>query len=209
MRLAFCLFKYFPFGGLQRDFLRIASECKKRGHEIHVYTTEWEGEREMGFHLHLVKAKAWQNHARVLAYAYKVKKELETERYDLVIGFNKMPYLDIYYAADVCYQARVREHRRALYRLLPRYRQHVAFEESVFAAGQSADIFLISPHQQMAYKSIITEPSRFHLLPPGIDKSRNAPANAAEIRARLRKTLKLTDQDKLLLMVDRGLKPRR
>ena len=24
MQLAFCLYKYFPFGGLQRDFLRIA-----------------------------------------------------------------------------------------------------------------------------------------------------------------------------------------
>ncbi|EPW9765608.1 hypothetical protein ACWTAX_004703, partial [Salmonella enterica subsp. enterica serovar Typhimurium] len=24
MRVAFCLYKYFPFGGLQRDFMRIA-----------------------------------------------------------------------------------------------------------------------------------------------------------------------------------------
>ncbi|HHS5792900.1 TPA: hypothetical protein ACTNS4_004691, partial [Salmonella enterica subsp. enterica serovar Enteritidis] len=23
MRVAFCLYKYFPFGGLQRDFMRI------------------------------------------------------------------------------------------------------------------------------------------------------------------------------------------
>ncbi|WP_288478958.1 hypothetical protein, partial [uncultured Pseudomonas sp.] len=27
MTLAFVLYKYFPFGGLQRDFLRIAQEC--------------------------------------------------------------------------------------------------------------------------------------------------------------------------------------
>ncbi|WP_277885513.1 hypothetical protein, partial [Escherichia coli] len=25
MIVAFCLYKYFPFGGLQRDFMRIAS----------------------------------------------------------------------------------------------------------------------------------------------------------------------------------------
>lgn len=29
MQLAFVLYKYFPFGGLQRDFMRIALECQK------------------------------------------------------------------------------------------------------------------------------------------------------------------------------------
>ena len=34
MQLAFVLYKYFPFGGLQRDFMRIALECQQRGHTI-------------------------------------------------------------------------------------------------------------------------------------------------------------------------------
>ena len=38
MQLAFCLYKFFPFGGLQRDFLRIALACQARGHAIRVYT---------------------------------------------------------------------------------------------------------------------------------------------------------------------------
>ena len=38
MKLAFALFKYFPYGGLERDFLRIAKECQSRGHEIFVYS---------------------------------------------------------------------------------------------------------------------------------------------------------------------------
>jgi len=37
MQLAFVLFKYFPFGGLQRDFLKIALECQKRGAKIKVF----------------------------------------------------------------------------------------------------------------------------------------------------------------------------
>ena len=41
--LAFCLFKYFPHGGLQRDMLRIALACQLRGYSIDVYTTSWEG----------------------------------------------------------------------------------------------------------------------------------------------------------------------
>ena len=41
MKIAICLYKYFPFGGLQRDFLRIAEVLVKRGHEVRVYTREW------------------------------------------------------------------------------------------------------------------------------------------------------------------------
>ena len=41
MQLAFVLYKYFPFGGLQRDFMRIALECQRRGHQIRVYTLIW------------------------------------------------------------------------------------------------------------------------------------------------------------------------
>ncbi|MFB0970171.1 MAG: glycosyltransferase family 1 protein, partial [Pseudomonadales bacterium] len=38
MQLAFCLYKYFPYGGLQRDFMRIALDCQDKGHKIRVYT---------------------------------------------------------------------------------------------------------------------------------------------------------------------------
>ena len=33
MRLAFALYKYFPYGGLQRDFAAFVSELLGRGHE--------------------------------------------------------------------------------------------------------------------------------------------------------------------------------
>jgi UDP-glucose:(heptosyl)LPS alpha-1,3-glucosyltransferase len=37
MRLAFVLYKYFPYGGLQRDALRIARACAARGHAVHFH----------------------------------------------------------------------------------------------------------------------------------------------------------------------------
>ena len=45
MRIAFCIYKYFPFGGLQRDFFRVASEVSSRGHYVRVYVREWTGEK--------------------------------------------------------------------------------------------------------------------------------------------------------------------
>ena len=44
MRIAFCINKYFPYGGLQRDFMRIAKEVLSRGHTVRVYTRQWEGD---------------------------------------------------------------------------------------------------------------------------------------------------------------------
>lgn len=207
MKLAFCLFKYFPYGGLQRDFMRIAKVCQARGHEIHIYTMQWEGELPEGFHLHLLKTKGITNPGRSMNFAKQVKHALDQHAYDLTVGFNKMPHLDVYYAADVCYQARVKEQRGKLYRCLPRYQQLVALERAIFAKGQKTEIMLISSLQKPIFiQHYHTESSRFHLLPPGIAKDRMAPNNAAEIRARLRASLNIPEQDTILLMVGSGFK---
>ena len=43
MKLLLALFKYFPSGGLQKDTLRIAEEAIRRGHDVTLLTTSWEG----------------------------------------------------------------------------------------------------------------------------------------------------------------------
>lgn len=207
MRLAFCLFKYFPYGGMQRDFMRIARECRDRGHSIHVYTMNWEGEVEPGFHVHLIKPNGLQNHTRMTSFVRQLQERLKQEKYDRVIGFNKMPGLDFYYAADVCFQKRAREKHGFLYRLLPRYRHLAKLEQQVFARAASTHILAISPFTQSEFSTYYqTEAQRFHLLPPGIAPDRLAPANAEEIRARVREQLQLSKDDVLLLMVGSGFK---
>ena len=94
MNIAFCLFKYFPYGGLQRDFIRIARACLLRGHTVHVYTMSWDGDIEPGLHIHILPAEGRQNHVRNHSFAENVKTELVKHHYDVVVGFNKMPYLD-------------------------------------------------------------------------------------------------------------------
>lgn len=207
MKIAFCLFKYFPYGGLQRDFVRIAQECLQRGHEIHVYTTEWQGEKIAGFNLHLFQVVAHQNHQRNAEFANQLQQALLENKCDAVIGFNKIPGLDLYYAADVCYQARAHEKHGLLYRLLPRFKQLASLEAAVFAKGKQTQILLIAPQQQAVFQQYYqTEDERFHLLPPGIARDRNRPANANQIRADLRATHQLTDENKLLLLIGSGFK---
>ena len=48
MTLAFLLYKYFPYGGMQRDFMRFLEECQARGHEVRVYYINWQGDMPAG-----------------------------------------------------------------------------------------------------------------------------------------------------------------
>ena len=77
MQLAFCLYKYFPFGGLQRDFLRIALACQARGHTIRVYVLEWTGEIPNGFEVIIVPVSAFSNVTRYARFSHWVDRDLD------------------------------------------------------------------------------------------------------------------------------------
>lgn len=77
MIVAFCLYKYFPFGGLQRDFMRIASTVAARGHHVRVYTQSWEGDCPEAFELIRVPVKSHTNHGRNAEYYAQVQNHLK------------------------------------------------------------------------------------------------------------------------------------
>lgn len=207
MQLAFVLFKYFPFGGLQRDFLRIAQACQIRGHTIRVYTLSWQGDMPAGFEVMTVPVKALTNPRRYEKFAAWVRDDLAHRPADRVVGFNKLPGLDIYYCADPCYEDKARTLRGPLYRLSGRYRHFSAFERAVFAPQSRTDILMISALQQPLFEQHYGTPAeRFHLLPPGIAPDRRAPANAAEIRAAFRQEFALGDDELLVVQIGSGFK---
>jgi UDP-glucose:(heptosyl)LPS alpha-1,3-glucosyltransferase len=207
VRLAFALFKYFPFGGLQRDFLRIAHTCQARDHTVRVYTLSWQGDIPAGFEVVLVPARALANPRRYEKFVVWVRQDIERRPVDRVIGFNKMPGLDVYYCADPCFEDKARTLRNPLYRLTPRYRHFSAFERAVFGPASRTEILMISALQQSLFvKHYGTPAARFHLLPPGIAPDRRAPANAHEIRNDFRREFALGDDDLLLVQIGSGFK---
>lgn len=207
MQLAFVLYKYFPFGGLQRDFMRIALECQQRGHTIRVYTLIWEGEVPPGFEVLVAPVKAIFNHRRNEKLTDWMNADLARRPVDRLIGFNKMPGLDVYYAADGCYEDKAQNLRHSLYKRWGRYRHFAEYERAVFAEDAKTEVLMISEVQQPLFiKHYHTPLERFHLLPPGISQDRRAPENAPEIRAAFRREFKLADDDLLLVQIGSGFK---
>jgi UDP-glucose:(heptosyl)LPS alpha-1,3-glucosyltransferase len=207
MQLAFCLYKYFPYGGLQRDFLRIALACQARGHAVRVYALEWDGETPDGFELIRVPVKALANHRRYARFTAWVAQDLAARPVDRVVGFNKMPGLDVYYAADPCFAHKARTLRGPLYRLGGRYRHFAAYERAVFAPASGTAILMISSVQQPLFIEHYGTPrERFHLLPPGIAPDRRAPPDAPRLRAAFRAEFGLGAEDRLVLQIGSGFR---
>ncbi|MFA5687651.1 MAG: glycosyltransferase [Kiritimatiellales bacterium] len=278
MTIIFCLFKYFPYGGLQRDFLRIALECQRRGAKIIVYTLAWEGPVPDGFDIHIVPVRAFRNHRRVKKFSEWIEaqrlKGTEAQRQArgighealensqtsaseqqsaignrassapgfanakqrsgnpqpptpnpqsptsnpqssiLIVGFNKMPGLDMYFAADSCFAERIAR-RNMFCRILPRVRTYLKFESAVFAADSSTFVLMIAPQQVEDFRHYYSiPPDRFVLLPPGMTTEFITQAEKKD-RAEERKKLSLADDNFLLLHVgsafktkgvDRGIK---
>jgi len=207
VNIAFCIFKYFPFGGIQRDMMKMVAECRRRGHGVRIYAIHWrdDGPLPDGVEVKLAPVKALTNHRLYDRFAVWVRDDLKAEPVDLVVGMNKMPGLDAYYAGDSCYQHKARTQRSAWYRLLPRYSSLLRSEQAVFDAGAGTEVLTISDAETPIFRRYYqTPPERFHALPPGIERNRTAPADRSAIRGRMRASLGVGEAECLLLFIGSG-----
>ena len=210
MRLLFSLFGYFPHGGLQRDMLRIAEAAVRRGHEVTVCTMAWRSEENPpdGVILKLFPGRGLSNHARAAHFSREAGVFAAAGRFDRIVGFNRMPGLDLYFAADNCFaKSAAARHPKWMLALLPRYRTFLAFERAVFAPESVTRILYLAPQQKRDFIEVYGTPEeRFTLLPPGISREYHRPANAEEVRAAKRAELGVSPEETLLLEVGSGFR---
>jgi len=207
MQLNFLIYTYFPFGGLQRDFLRIATECLSRGHKITVYTLSWDGDIPKGFEVVLVPVTTRNRISRNEAYTRWVQTELAQSGEGVVIGFNKMPLLDIYFAADPCFMEKAAKQRGFYYKFTSRYRHFKYYEEQVFAAGQTTEVLILSPLQRATFEHYYSDcGSRLHQVPPGITADRRSDGEDEETAIHVRSELGLQPNIKLILQIGSGFR---
>lgn len=205
MKIAMLIYQYFPYGGQQRDFMKILCACVEAGHQIEVYCLKWQGDAPpAGVKVHIVPVSAISRHLLYQRYTEWTQSALKKSPPDLVLGFSKMPGLDIYFAADPCFAARMQNERRYLSRYLPRYRHFMSYEKAVFADDSDTQVLLLSPQQQQDFLTFYPHcAERLHMLPPGISPDRSPDGDIAQLRQSHRQAL-LTElganQDNLLVL---------
>ena len=179
----------------------MAEVCLARGHQVDVYTCSWQGEIPDDLKVSILPVRGFTNHRRYESFAKRLSECLAKKHYDTVVGFNKMPGLDVYFASDTCFAAKANA-RSFLYRLTGRCRSLLRSEQAVFDKESKTEILLISEQEKVLFMDYYgTAEQRFHLLPPGISKDRLAPNNAAEVRSELRSELAIGSGQNVVLMV--------
>ncbi len=202
MKLGFLLFDYFPFGGLQRDCLGIAQLCAARGHDVTIFTRTWKGDRPTGLKIELFGRRGWTNVARNRAWLKQLAVVLPQHALEGVIGFNKLPGLDVYYGADPCFVAKVRQTKAWWHRLTSRYRHYAALEQAVFARGTRTELLLLTARDRSQYEECYgTEAARFHLLPPNATPRAFTAEQRTATRAKIRAAHGWNADEQLVLFV--------
>ena len=104
------------------------------------------------------------NHQRQYTFALDFRRHT-ANRYDLIVGFDKLLELDVLYCADPSIAYRLKN-RPYLY-LLSRYRTFRKLERNSFARNGSVSIILLSENQVIEYQSAWrTDFHRMSVIPP-------------------------------------------
>lgn len=207
MKFAFLIFKVFPYGGVQRDMLRIAQDCVNAGHEVTIYTGEWRGDQpDARIQVQILPSSGWLNHQRHQLLIHNMQQALAQAPVDLVVGFNRMVGLDVYYAADPCFVQRAHEERSWFYRNMPlvrgRYRFFAAAEKAVMGVQSPCQILLLTEREKHSFQQWYGTPdSRFHLLPPSIPAAKFANKHREQCRAYARQQFNLPAYANIVLTV--------
>ena len=205
MKLAIVIFRYFPFGGLQRDMLAIAQTAHLAGHQVSIFCGDWQGEKIPGIEVVEIKTSGWFDVAGVKHFVRAFQQQFSPAEFDLLIGFNKMPGLDIYFAGDTCFARKAYQERGFLYRLTARTRLYLQYEAAVFGECSNTQILSLVEREQAQFAAFYsTPPERFHHLPPGIAPDHIACADPALARNTLRAELGLAASTRIILCLGSG-----
>ena len=201
-KIALLLYRYFPYGGLQKDFLQIALELLSRNLEIKVFVRDWEGYRPKELAISELPAKRFSNHGKNIDYFNKVSFALRDFKPHLKFGFNKMPGLDIYLAADTCFKFQARN-KGFFYKFLPRYKASIAYEEAVFGERSNTRVLLLNKKQKKEFlNEYKTNEEKLILIPPGLSPNWKKSDNKKD----LRNSLGLQRSDTIVLFVGSDFK---
>lgn len=213
MKFAFIIFKYFPYGGVQRDMLRIAQDCVALGHEVTAYTGQWQGAKPDNLNVVICDSSGWLNHQKHESLIQNIRQAISEDAADLIVGFNRMAGLDVYFAADSCFVAKAFAERPWWYRYTPRYKWFQRAEDAIFNAQGKCHVLTLTQAEQTLFQRWYQTPdSRFHLIPPFISQQRfglpeNVDAEKLQaLRLSTRASFGFQPEDKILLLVGSGFK---
>lgn len=91
MNILLALFKYFPQGGLQKDTLRFAQEAARRGHNLTIFCSSWQGDKPEGINVLAQPIHAWTNYGAMESGSWRVRRRRHVSADNLQLPFESIP----------------------------------------------------------------------------------------------------------------------
>lgn len=205
MKIAMALFRYFPYGGLQRDFLRCAEIAVERGHDVTVLLARQEAPLPDSLNVVSLPVSARSNHGAMRQFANAVHEWRKNNPEYCITGFNRIPGIDGYFAADTCFAAQFAE-KNALARLLPRYRTFLCLERELMQDRNSTILFLNALQRDQYLQHYALDANRYRVLPPGVRHDRRPGADASALREKIRHEFGVKPDEFLVQFIGSGFR---
>ena len=192
--------------------LRTATRLAQAGHSVDIFTMSWDGQmpeahpQQGNINVHVMPGSGWFNFQKYQDFIRQAQVRIAREfSFDLVVGYNRMGGLDVYFAADPCFIERAHKQRNWLYRLMPRYRWFQQIEEVIFSPNASTQMLMVDMAEKTVFQRWYhTQDERFHYIPPYLSAERLQLQCREEMRAYLRNAFNLPQETKIALLVGSG-----
>ena len=218
--IAFAMEKFSRYaGGAESYAVSLATTLIKNGWEVHLFGEEWDGEpKEAHFHeIHIPKfLPAW---IKLLLFAWKHKKLIQQQNFDVVMGFGNTIYMNVYQSHGGVHQLstarKVYAEKNPLLRIIKRILILLSIKQWTRAWIEAAPFRLNPRPQIIAIADMIKEDmqSFFHanadeikIIYNGVDTERYNSSLRKRLRGPLRAKWAVNENDVVFLFVSYDLK---
>ena len=202
MKFGIFLRRYFPYGGLQRDAIRLATAARNAGDDPLLVVSEWKGPRPSDIPLLTLKSKGGSNHAKEREFAKACGLISRKEGLQTAICFSRVPGTPFHFCGDLCFNTKFSNTKPACLRWLPRYRYYLDAEQSMFGPQSKTHVFFLAQSELSTYqKCYQIKQTHYTLLPPWLKKPEPAIGPDISLRKQLLAPLGIKEDTPFLLFV--------
>jgi UDP-glucose:(heptosyl)LPS alpha-1,3-glucosyltransferase len=215
MRIALVILSYLrSHGGVERYVWDLSRGLLKRGHEVHVFCARHDEDvGSCGAIFHNVPVRGLFSHSRLRSFADISAHMVAAEKFDVIHGFGRTYYQDLYRVGGGCYEEylqTMRREKRGFFRPLlaaanPKHRAIIGLERRTFAPGAYKLISCISRKCKEEIQRHYEVPDALvEIIYNGIDLERFSPAKRATSGRAVREKFAVKSGELLLLFVGSG-----
>jgi UDP-glucose:(heptosyl)LPS alpha-1,3-glucosyltransferase len=219
-KIAFAMEKFSRYaGGAESYAVSLADTLIKNGWEVHLIGERWDGEpKEAHFHeIHIPKfLPAW---IKLLLFAWKHKKLIQQQHYDVVMGFGNTIYMNVYQSHGGVHQLstarKVYSEKNPLLRIIKRILILLSIKQWTRAWIEAAPFRLNPKPRIIAIADMIKKDMKsfFHadeneinIIYNGVDTERYNNSLRKRLRGPLRAKWGVNENDTVFLFVSYDLK---